>query len=465
MIDQPDTPISALVLADRLASGAICPVALTEATLARIRAADPAIFTELLEERALREAHASRARRRAGAPLGPWDGIPVAWKDLFDIKGRVTTAGSVVLRDQAPARRDADIVAHAARAGLISVGCLNMTEFAYSGLGLNPHYGTPVNPRGPARATGLARIPGGSSSGCGVAVASGLVPLAVGTDTGGSVRIPAALNGVAGFKGSAWAFPAGGLFSLSTSLDTIGPLAADLDSCIGAAEVLNGRKPVLPPHRPLAGLQFLIPSNVVFDDLQPAVRDNFEACVRLLQRAGAQVDRAVFPVFDEIGALSAHGYLVGPEALDQHWDRLHSDAAAQMDPRIVARLLDAGAMSARDLVLLRRERERLIAQSRQALGARIVLYPTTPVTAPALAPLERDDAAYLRMNRLMLRNTALGNFLDWCGVSLPSGADQDGLPTGLLMSMPGGHEAALLAAARSVETAISPLSANVHRRT
>lgn len=449
-------PVSALDMAARIQSGDLCPVELVEASFERIRSADPAIFTDLLEDRALAEARAARQRLSQGRPLSPWDGVPVAWKDLFDIKGRVTTAGSVVLRSDAPAEQDADVVANAARAGLVSIGCLNMTEFAYSGLGLNPHYGTPANPHG----SGSARIPGGSSSGCGVAVALGLVPLAIGSDTGGSVRIPAALNGVVGYKGSSVAFPRGGTFPLSRTLDTLGPLAADVRSCIGAADLLNGREIAFPKPASVKALNFLIPTNVVFDGAQQAVVQNFEACVQALEAAGATVTREVLTEFDDIVALSSHGYLVGPEALDLHWERVHSDAAAQLDPRILDRIRDAGNMSGRDLVVIQRERTRLIEQNRQNLGDQIVLFPTTPVTAPELEPLERDDDLYLRTNRLMLRNTALGNFLDWCGVALPSGADENKMPTSILLSMPGGREGDLLAAALAVETTHSKTISN-----
>nr|WP_298412613.1 amidase family protein [uncultured Halomonas sp.] len=451
-----EAPVSAVEMATRLESGSLCPVALVEDTFARIRSSDPAIFTELLEERALGEANASKQRRTEGNPLSPWDGIPVAWKDLFDIEGRVTTAGSVVLRSNAPASRDADVVAHAARAGLVSVGCLNMTEFAYSGLGLNPHFGTPRNPHG----AGPARIPGGSSSGCGVAVARGLVPLAIGSDTGGSVRIPASLTGVVGYKGSSTAFPKGGVFPLSATLDTFGPLAADVKSCIGAAEILNGRAVAIPKPTPLETLKFLIPANVVFDGAQDAVVRNFEVCVRALEMAGATVKRGVLTELDEISALAEHGYLVGPEALDLHWDLVHSEDAARMDPRILDRILDAGDMSARDLIVLQKARRRLIQKNRQTLGDQIVLFPTTPITAPETEPLEQDDALYLRTNKLMLRNTSLGNFLDWCGVALPSGTDENQMPTSLLISMPGGRESDLLAAALSVENALPETYSN-----
>ncbi|MGM8910229.1 amidase family protein [Psychrobacter sp. 1U1] len=443
--------VSALDMAARLDEGSLCPVALVEETFANIRSSDPAIFTELFEARALKEAHASRQRRRDGKPLSPWDGIPIAWKDLFDIKDRVTTAGSVILKSNVPAPCDANMVANASQAGLVSIGCLNMTEFAYSGLGLNPHFGTPKNPHG----SGPARIPGGSSSGCGVAVARGLVPLAIGSDTGGSIRIPAGLNGIVGYKGSSVAFPNGGTLPLSPTLDTFGPLAADLKSCIGAAQILNGRAIAIPKPSPIDQLKFFIPSNVVFENAQEAVIQNFEASVRALEQAGATITRGVCDEFDDIGALARkHGYLVGPEALDVHWDLVHSAQAKQIDPRILDRILDAGEMSARDLLVIQRKRARLIEKNRQALDKQIVLFPTTPITAPKLKPLEEDDDLYLQTNKLMLRNTALGNFLDWCGVALPNGIDENQMPTSILLSMTSGRDSDLLAAALSVESVL-----------
>lgn len=444
--------VSVVDMAARLEKGSLCPVELVEESFANIQSSDPAIFTELLEERALKEAHASRQRRREGNPLSQWDGIPIAWKDLFDIEGRVTTAGSVVLKSNAPATRDADVVTNATRAGLISIGCLNMTEFAYSGLGLNPHFGTPKNPHG----TGPDRIPGGSSSGCGVAVARGLVPLAIGSDTGGSIRIPAGLNGVVGYKGSSAAFPKGGTFPLSLTLDTFGPLAADIKSCIGAAEILNGRALATPKPTPINQLKFFIPTNVVFKGAQEAVTQNFEAAIHALELAGATVRRGVCSEFDEIGRLARdHGYLVGPEALDVHWDLVHSERAAQMDPRVLDRILDSGDMKARDLIVIQRERTRLIQKNRQILGDQIVLFPTTPITAPELKPLQQNEDLYIYTNALMLRNTALGNFLDWCGVALPSGIDENQMPTSMLLSMSGGQDSKLLAAALSVENILS----------
>lgn len=444
--------ISATDIAVCLENGSLCPIELLERTFTNIKSSDPAIFTELFEERAFREAYASKKRRSEGKPLSPWDGIPIAWKDLFDIEGRVTTAGSIVLKSNTPANSDADIVANAAQAGLVSIGCLNMTEFAYSGLGLNPHFGTPKNPHG----SGPDRIPGGSSSGCGVAVARGLVPLAIGSDTGGSIRIPAALNGIVGYKGSSTAFPRAGTFPLSTSLDTFGPLAADVESCISAARILNGQDIVTLKPSPIETLKFFIPTNTVFDNAEDDVVENFEACIRAIEKAGATVTRGVCSEFNEIGLLTHnHGYLSGPEALDTHWDLVHSERASQMDPRVLDRIVSAGNMSARDLTAILRARVKLIQKSRQILGDQIVLFPTTPITAPELKPLEQDDSLYIFTNKLVLRNTSFGNFLDWCGVALPNGTDKNQMPTSILMSMSGGREKDLLAAALAVESLIA----------
>lgn len=439
-------------MAKGFATGQLCPVQNAEACLDKIFASDPSIFCLVCPDKALEAAHHSSLRWKNAEPLSIFDGVPIGWKDLFDIKGQVTTAGSIVRRPCPPASNNADIVNFAERAGLVSIGRLNMTEFAYSGLGLNPHYGTPINPHSDS----TPRIPGGSSSGCGAAVASGLIPLAIGSDTGGSIRIPAALNGIVGYKGSSSAFSAKGAFALSRSVDTFGPLAHSVTDSIAAAQILSGRGVKMPTPAPIDGMSIIVPTNIVFDGLDDAVAANFEAAIAALKARGAQVEQAALPEFDEIRALSRHGYLVGAEALDVHWDLIHSDAVSKLDPRILARIREAMAMSARDLVVIQRARQRLIQSTRQKLGRQIVAYPTTAIVAPALAPLEVDDDLYLRTNQLMLRNTALGNFLDWCGVALPSGTDPDGLPTSILFSMPSGLDDTLLASLLSIEALLSP---------
>ena len=240
-------------LGRKLRNGKLDPVALAEQTLEAVKACDDqAIFIEVMAERALGEAKAARKRLKAGKPLSALDGVPVGWKDLFDLEGRVTTAGSIVLKNEPPARADAALVAAGKRAGLVSIGTLNMTEFAYSGIGLNPHYGTPRNPNG----SGAARSPGGSSSASGVVVAKGLLPLAIGTDTGGSIRIPASFNGVVGYKSSTGHYAMDGVFPLSRSLDTLGPLAHTVEDCVLADAVLRGIARPAPRKRLLSELTF-----------------------------------------------------------------------------------------------------------------------------------------------------------------------------------------------------------------
>src|SRR5271170_4012062 len=228
---------SAAALARLYRKGTITPSEAADWFLDRIETAtDRAIFIAMTAERARREAATSTARYRAGAPLGPLDGVPVAWKDLFDLVGTTTTAGSDIYRSAPPARADATVVRNLADAGMVSLGKVNLSEFAYSGLGLNPHFGTPRNPYD----ANVHRVPGGSSSGSAVAVAAGLAPVAIGTDTGGSVRIPAAFNGLVGFKTAEGSIDRTGIFALSPTLDTVGPLARTVEDCLLLYSALRG---------------------------------------------------------------------------------------------------------------------------------------------------------------------------------------------------------------------------------
>ena len=445
---------SAISLANQLRKGKLDPVDLAEQVLERIaNCDDPAIFTETTQQRALSEAKAARKRLKAGKPASALDGVPLAWKDLFDLKGRVTTAGSVVLRGNAPASQDASLVTAAKAAGLVTVGCLNMTEFAYSGIGFNPHFGTPRNPHGPsAHDGGPARIPGGSSSACGVVVARGLVPISIGTDTGGSIRIPASFNGVVGYKPSTGHFPMDGVFPLARSFDVLGPLAQSVADCVVVDAVLQGRTRPKPRRIPLTTLQILVPETLVFDSCDTAVRANFEAAIERLALAGAQVWRAPMPQLQDIFDLTARrGSIASAEALMLHWDRVHGPDAARMDPRVVRRIRMAQPMTAVDLLEIIPARARLIAETNALIGEALVAFPTTPHTALPLAPLVDDIEAFFRANAKTLRNTMLGNFLDWCGLSIPSGFDGDGMPTGFLLSAPHGRDTALLSAGLSAE--------------
>jgi len=443
---------TAAALGADLRAGRLDAVELAERTLAAINShSDKAIFIEVFAARARREAAAAAARLKAGRPLSPLDGVPAAWKDLFDIEGRVTTAGSVVLKSDPPAARDAPVLAAAAAAGLVTVGATNMTEFAFSGIGLNPHYGTPRNPRDPK----VARSPGGSSSGSAAAVAAGLVPVAFGTDTSGSVRVPASFTGIVGYKSSTARYPMEGVYPLSRTLDSLGPLAHTVEDCVLVDAAVGG---VLFPEarrQPVADLRLFVPETLVLDDCEPEVLANFEAAIERLATAGARVERRALPALAAIPELIAkHGYILRAETLHLHQARLRGPDVARMDRRVVKRALLAEKMTAVDLVEVLRTRARLIAETNAILGDVIVAFPTTPHVAMPIAPLEADDEVFFRSNAKTLRNTMLGNFLDWCGVAIPSGVDADGMPASLLLSATHGRDTAVLSAALAAEPII-----------
>ncbi|EDM69852.1 hypothetical protein RAZWK3B_10832 [Roseobacter sp. AzwK-3b] len=440
-------------ISEGLRSGKLDPVALTEEVYDRLEQhGDTAIYIETTRDRAMAEAEASRLRFKSGLPAGPLDGVPVAWKDLFDLKGRVTTAGAIVTRTDTPAKADAPVIATAHRAGMISTGTVNMTEFAFSGIGLNPHYGTPRNVHAP---TGQRRSPGGSSSGSGVVVSAGIVPISIGTDTGGSVRIPASFNGVVGYKTSSGRYPMDGVYPLAKSLDTIGPLAHTVADCALFDAVLRGKDTPEAQPADVDGLSFIIPDEIFLDGLAPSVAANFNATVDRLETAGARIKRISLPELSELTDLIVeHGFLAGAEALALHRERVCGPAAAQMDARVVRRIRLAESMSAVDVLLLQQARTRMMASTAARIGRSIVLCPTTATTAMEIEPLEADQEVFFRHNGLALRNTSLGNFLDWCGVSIPNGTDADGMPTGFLLSAPTGQDTALLAAALSCEEII-----------
>jgi aspartyl-tRNA(Asn)/glutamyl-tRNA(Gln) amidotransferase subunit A len=443
---------TAASLAQDLRAGTLDPVALAEQVFDRIAAhGDAALFIRQTRDRAMAEARAARERLRAGNPASLLDGVPLAWKDLFDIQDTVTTAGSAVLRGDAPAAQDAALVAAGRRAGLVTVGAVNMTEFAYSGIGLNPHYGTPRNPRDPV----VARSPGGSSSGSGVVVAAGIVPLSIGTDTGGSIRIPAAFNGVVGYKTSTGHHPMGGVFPLSQTLDTLGPLARTVQDCVLVDAVLRGlRQPEAIAADP-GSLDFVIPDTVMFDDLSPAVAAAFDATVQRLAATGARIRRIALPELRETAEIIARiGPMTSVEAALVHRDRLNTPAEAQIDPRVIRRIRMADKMSAVDLWELQTHRRRLIAAINDRLGDAILICPTTPSVAMPIAPLEADVEVFFHHNFRTLRNTALGNFLDWCGMAIPNGSDADGMPISLMLSARHGRDRQILSAGLALESVI-----------
>jgi aspartyl-tRNA(Asn)/glutamyl-tRNA(Gln) amidotransferase subunit A len=440
-----------------------------EATLERARAA-PSTFITLTAERARREAAASAERRQAGAALGPLDGVPVAWKDLLDVAGAPTTSGSALARDAEPAGEDAPVVARLAAAGMVCVGKTNLSELAYSGLGLNPHFGTPQNPLAPGR------VPGGSSSGSAAAVAAGVVPVAIGTDTAGSIRVPAAFCGIVGFKPSAARVDHTGLRPLSPTLDSIGPLARSVADLIAVDAALRGASVSVAggsvaddgPLRSVAPageaawapddgpLRLVVPAGAPVDDLDPGVAAAFDAAVEALAAAGAIIERRPLVALEHAHALLAeHGSLVAHEAWRVHAALLDSPDAERIDRRVLRRLRDGRALPRGGYHALLRERPRTQAALAAELGAALAVLPTAPHVAPEIAPLEADDERFMAVNTRTLRATLATSYLDMPGVSLPVGPAEHGLPAGLLLTGPSGADDRVLAAALRVEAALS----------
>jgi len=451
-VTKPFGAMSIAELSALIQTGSVDPVDVTEAVLAGIKASpDKAIFVTLLEDRALAEAKASSKRLKEGRSLGALDGIPIAWKDLFDIEGLPTTAGSKVLKTAPPATKDAAVVDLLKQAGMIAVGRTNMSEFAFSGIGINPHYGTPHNPR----AKDAPRIPGGSSSGSGVAVAAGLVPVAMGTDTGGSIRIPSALNGIVGYKATRGRYAMGGVYPLATSLDSLGPLCRSVQDAVWIDAAMRGLAVPQTARKPAQPLDVVIPTNIVFDGAEPGVVAAFEAAVGRLEKAGCRISRIAFPSFDELPQLMAkYGPLVTAEAFALHRERLAGPEAADIDHRVVARTRLGERTGMADYIAILEARARMIAETEALIGDRFVAMPSVAHVAPKIEPLLADDDAFFAMNGKTLRNTGFGNFLDWCGVSIPCGTGDADMPAGFLLSADAGRDEPLLQAAMAYEETI-----------
>ncbi len=441
-------------LAADLAAGKTSALALTEAALARAQdtAGEGArVFTHVAVERARAAARASDGLRAAGIVRSPLEGLPVSVKDLFDVAGEVTTAGSKVLRDAPPATRSAPVIERLIAAGAVIVGRTNMTEFAFSGLGLNPHHGTPKSPWDRA---GGGRIPGGSSSGAAVSVTDGMAAVAIGSDTGGSVRIPSALCGLTGFKPTQRRVPTEGALPLSTSLDSIGPLGASVRCCALVDAVLAGELPQPPAPRDVAGARLAVPETLVLDGLDAAVATAFERALAALSAAGARVTRIAVPEFARFAALHARGTLAGAEAWAWHRTLL-STRGAEYDPRVGSRIHGGERMGAADYIDLVEARRRWIAQVEARLEAfDALLMPTVPIAAPRIDALQADDAVYFATNALILRNPTLINFLDGCALSLPCHAPGEP-PVGLTLAGSGGRDRAMLALGQGVERVLA----------
>lgn len=442
---------SAAAIGRAMAAGALDPVAFTECLLERINRQNSPIFLKVTADRALIEAEAARARLNEGRPRSAMDGVPIAWKDLIDMSGEVTTAASDLLRHAPVADHDAPIVSRAQAAGMISLGKLNLTEFAYSGLGLNPHFGTPENPC----STDEPRSTGGSSSGSGAAVAAGLTPIAIGTDTGGSVRIPAAFNGVVGYKSSEGRIPVDGVFALSPTLDTIGPLAQTVEDCILVDQILRGVVGCSMTRAIPSNMSIFVPESIVLDGLEPEVASNFEASLEGIVALGVTVRRGPLPEFEEAARLAGEiGTITAAEAYFEHASRVDGPGRERMDGRVVARIDIGKAMSAHGLLQLQRARKKAMKSLKDRLNGAYLAMPTAPHVAPKIEPLEANVELFHEKNLKTLRNTAIGNFLNLPGVALPNGRGQAGMPTSFLISAAGGDDDSLLGAALALEPTI-----------
>ncbi len=422
---------------------------LLEDCLTRIRNGDnPAarVYTRCFDQTARAEAVASDSLRAAGVPLGELAGLPIALKALFDVSGEITHAGSQGW--QAPAQQDAVIVSRLRRAGAVITGHTNMTEFAYSGLGLNPHYGTPDNPLAPGH------IPGGSSSGAAVAVARGMAAAAIGTDTGGSVRIPAAFCGLVGFKPSQRRIPRDGTFALSDSLDSIGPIARSVACCARLDAVLSGQTAAALAPIDLKGRRFLVSTDYLLDDMDRTVARAFDRSLRRLRAAGAIIVEAPAPLLKSLSALLEGGGLTAAESYHIHRHTLASHGD-RYDPRVRARIERGAALSAADYIELCRRRTDQKQQADQWLREFDgLLAPTVPIVPPRLEEVAADED-YGRLNMLALRNPSVANLLDLCAISMPNHA-HDELPSGLMLVGRNGHDRSLLSQAAAVEALMEP---------
>ncbi|SAL50006.1 amidase [Caballeronia humi] len=395
------------------------------------------------------QAAASDALRRYGV-AGPLSGIPVSVKDLFDVQGEVTRAGSRILPERA-ATRDAVAIGRLRAAGAVFVGRTNMTEFAYSGLGINPHFGTPANPFNRS----AARIPGGSSSGAAVSVTDGMAAAAIGSDTGGSCRIPAALCGLAGFKPTAARIPVEGAVPLSPSYDSIGSIAPSVASCAVLDSIMAGdtEPGAFVPHS-LRGVRLAIPTSIVLDDMDVRVAAAFERAIARLTAAGAIVREVSFDSWQHLSTLGQHGGLVAAEAWAWHVGLIKRHAG-EYDPRVISRIRLGSEHSTADYLRNRALRAQLCRQADDEMRPfDAIVCPTVPIVAPRMADLE-EEPAYTATNRLLLRNPSIANMLDLCAVSIPC-HEPDQAPVGLMLMGRCMSDRQLLAISMGAEPVVRP---------
>src|ERR1700726_808362 len=445
-----NTPTLASLAAD-LANGRTSSRKLVDACLARIVDASgegARAFIHVDAEAAIEAAEAVDRLREVNAAPSPFAGIPVSVKDLFDIRGQVTRAGSRALEDSAPAEADAAVVSRLRRAGFILIGRTNMTEFAYSGIGINPYYGTPKS----VWRRDVGHVPGGSSSGAAVSVADGMVHGALGTDTGGSCRIPAAYNGIVGFKPTQRRVPLEGGVPLSFTLDSFGPLARTA-RCCAVLDAVLADEPVQPLQpRPIKGMRLAVPTTVALDELDEEVARTFERALETLSRQGALIERIAVPEFLDVGVMNSKGGFAAAESYAWHRYLIASHGDAY-DPRVSRRILRGEIISAADYIDLLGARKSLIGRAAVRFAPYDALVmPTSAITPPRIGDLA-DDKAFAKANLLALRNCTLINMTDGCAISLPCHREGE-VPVGVMLASSGGSDRRIFELAAAMEGAI-----------
>src|SRR5215212_272398 len=440
-----------VALADDLGNGRTTARKIVDGCLARIadKSGEGArTFIHVDAEAAIEAAEAMDRLRHVNAAPSPFAGIPVSIKDLFDIRGQVTRAGSRALDDSPPAEADAPAVARLRRAGFVVIGRTNMTEFAYSGIGINPHYGTPKG----AWNRSAGHVPGGSSSGAAVSIADGMAYGALGTDTGGSCRIPAAYNGIVGFKPTQARVPLDGGVPLSFSLDSFGPLARTVACCAVLDAVLADEavQPLQP--RPVKGMRLGVPTTIALDDLDEEVAKTFERALETLSQRGALIERIEVPEFHDVGVMNSNGGFAAAESYAWHRYLLTSKGDVY-DPRVRVRIQRGEGFSAADYIDILKARRAFIARTEQRIAPYdALLLPTTANSPPRIADLA-DDKAFATENLRSLRNCTLINMLDGCAISLPVHREGEA-PVGLMLAAAGGSDRRIFELAAGMENII-----------
>jgi aspartyl-tRNA(Asn)/glutamyl-tRNA(Gln) amidotransferase subunit A len=438
-------------IASDLAAGNLTARQHLETCLAAIDSEDGRrAFITVNSDAARAEADRVDAARAAGQTLPPFAGVTLSVKDLFDIAGEVTRAGSTVLADAAPADRDAVVVARLRAAGFLIVGRTNMTEFAYSGIGMNPHYGDARSPW--ERDANGGRVAGGSSSGSAVSIADGMAAATIGSDTGGSTRTPAAFCGIVGMKPTAHRMPSAGVYPLSTSFDAAGPMGHSAACCAIMDDIMTGGDGRTEAPFPVAGLRLAIPRGYLFEDLDPTVAAGFDAAVARLSAAGAMITDISLDILEELRPANRPKSIVSAEAHEIHRAML-AERREGYDPYVATRLDGGGDISAADYIAMHRERD-VTCTAVQAITRPFdaMLVPTSPTVPLKIADLDTTEAK-MKGSARALRNTALSNYLDRPTVTIPC-HEAGGAPVGLSLIGSRHHDRRLLAIATGVETTI-----------